>query len=172
MTTAERDVRASGDYGTMSEPIELQSIPGDYGSTLAAGVSNIEQPKTATGHGGRNRQGQMAGRTDRSSIRVHSAKGSDGLVLKQQLSKGRARNDFLEQMGLATVDAAMPPRTAGNFMGARNKNEKAANSSVNNDRFTSTSTANGPRPAFAAQGASKRPPSGRIFTGSKDLQEQ
>lgn len=83
MTTVERDARVSGDYGTMSEPIELQSIPGDYNSSLAAGASNIEQPKTATALGGRNRRGQMAGRTDRSSIRVHSAKGSDGLVLKQ-----------------------------------------------------------------------------------------
>lgn len=68
----------------------------------------------------------------------------------------------------------MPPKTAGNFMGVRNKNEKAAHSSINNDRFTSTSTANGPRQAFAAQGSSNnnnktRPPSGRIFTGSKDL---
>ena len=83
MTAAEREVHVSGDYGTMSEPIELQSIPGDYNSSLAAGVSNIEQPKTAAAHGGRNRKGQMTGRTDRSTIRVHSAKGSNDLVLKQ-----------------------------------------------------------------------------------------
>lgn len=78
-------------------------------------------------------------------------------------------------MGLSTVDVPMPPKTAGNFMGVavvRNKNEKACQSSINNDRFTSTSTANGPRQAFAAPGSSRRPPSGRIFTGSKDLQEQ
>lgn len=81
MTAAEREVHASGDYGTMSEPIELQSIPGDYNSSLVAGVSNIEQPKTAA-HGGRNRKAQMTGRTDRSTIRVHSAKGSNDLVLK------------------------------------------------------------------------------------------
>ena len=76
-------MRVSGDYGTMSEPIELQSIPGDYNNSLVAGASNLEQPKTATVHGGRNRKGTMhTGKTDRSSIRVHSAKGSNDLVLK------------------------------------------------------------------------------------------
>lgn len=84
MVAVEKDVRASGDYGTMSEPIELQSIPGDYNSSLAAGASNIEHPQTATAHAGRNRKGQInTGKTDRSSIRVHSAKGSNDLVLKQ-----------------------------------------------------------------------------------------
>jgi hypothetical protein len=85
-------------------------------------------------------------------------------------SKGGARVDLLEQMGLSTVDVPMPPKTAGNFMGMRNKNEKAAaQSSINNDRYTTTSTANGPRQAIGAPASSKRPPSGRIFTGSKDL---
>ena len=170
MSANERgDVGPSGDYGTMSEPIELHSIPGDYNSSLAAGASNIDQPKTAQAHIGRTRKGPINGNTDRSSIRVHSAKGSEGLVLKQQLNKGVGRNGFLEQMGLSTVD---PPRTAGgNFMGARNRNKEGpAMSSNNNDRFTSTSTANGPRQAIGLPAAAgKRPPSGRIFTGSKDL---
>jgi hypothetical protein len=144
LKVAEREVHANGDYGAMSEPIELQSIPGDYNSSQAVTVSNIEQPKTAAAHDGRNRRGQMTGRTDRSTIRIHSAKGSNDLVLKQQFNKGVARNDYLEQMGLSTVDGPVPPRTAGNFMRVRNKNEKA-HSSINNDRFTSTSTANGPR---------------------------
>ena len=38
----EQEVRASGDYGTMSEPLELHSIPGDYNSSLVAGASTIE----------------------------------------------------------------------------------------------------------------------------------
>lgn len=70
-------------------------------------------------------------------------------------------------MGIATVDVPGPPKTAGNFMGARNMKDRAT-PSINNDRFTSTSTANGLRPLIGAP-MSKRPPSGRIFTGSKDL---
>jgi hypothetical protein len=72
-----------GDYGTMSEPIELHSIPGDYNSSFVAGASTIEQPKTATAQGRGTRKGKLtAGKTDRSSIRVHSAKGSNEVVLK------------------------------------------------------------------------------------------
>ena len=72
-----------GDYGTMSEPIELHSIPGDYNSSFVAGASTIEQPKTATAQARGTRKGKLtAGKTDRSSIRVHSAKGTNEVVLK------------------------------------------------------------------------------------------
>ena len=72
-------------------------------------------------------------------------------------------------MGISTVEVPGPPRTAGNFMNSRNMKDYATPGSVNNDRFTSTSTANGLRPLIGAAAISKRPPSGRIFTGSKDL---